>query len=321
MIKKAASECTHCHLCRDNCAFLSKYGIDIGDTEKLKELSYHCFLCGKCTEVCPVGIDGRQTVLDLRREAVAGGKKQAIEKEFKGLVREKKDYIYRNWRNVTAGTVFFPGCNFPSMYPKTTAEIVRIFREHDIGTVYECCGKPIAELGLKDNEDRIIENIRKRLAENNVTEIVTGCPNCKDFFGDRLGIKVSGIFSKFKELGIGNIIEGDYIFYIPCPDRRDREWIEEIRPFINGNIDFAEGIQCCGLGGSAAKAEPEIADSFTQKLGEQQSSVVTYCASCVGRFRRSGYGSIDHIITKVTGTNEEPDTKKSYINRVLTKFR
>ena len=321
MMIKAASECIHCHLCRDNCAFRSKHGIDIGDTDKLKELSYHCFLCGRCTEVCPAGIDGRQVILDMRRETVAGGKQQAVEKEFKGLVREKKNYIYRNWKNATPGSVFFPGCNFPSMYPKTTAEIVRTFREHGIGTVYECCGKPVAELGLKEDEDRIIEEIRSRLAENGITEIITGCPNCKDFFGDRLGVRVTGIFRKFEELGIGNKVEGDQTFYIPCPDRKDRDWIEEIRPFINGNIGFVEGIQCCGLGGSAAKAEQEIADSFTKKLKEQQSQVVTYCASCVGRFRRSGCGSIDHIITKVTGTNEEPDTKKSYINRVLTKFR
>ena len=38
--------CTHCHVCQNQCEFLKKYGIDIGDTEKLKELSYHCFLCG-----------------------------------------------------------------------------------------------------------------------------------------------------------------------------------------------------------------------------------------------------------------------------------
>ena len=32
--------CTHCHVCQNQCEFLKKYGIDIGDTEKLKELSY-----------------------------------------------------------------------------------------------------------------------------------------------------------------------------------------------------------------------------------------------------------------------------------------
>ena len=63
--KNDVSECIHCHVCQKHCEFLEKYGIDIGDTEKLKELSYHCFLCGKCTEVCPIGIDGRDYILKL----------------------------------------------------------------------------------------------------------------------------------------------------------------------------------------------------------------------------------------------------------------
>ena len=40
-----SSKCTHCHLCQKNCLFLEKYKLDIGDTEKLNELLYHCFLC------------------------------------------------------------------------------------------------------------------------------------------------------------------------------------------------------------------------------------------------------------------------------------
>lgn len=344
---KDASECVHCHICRDSCAFLSKYGIDIGDTERLRELAYHCFLCGRCTEVCPLHIDGRQTVLGLRRERVAAGEKQAVEKDYKGLLREKKDYIYRNWKHATSGCVFFPGCNFPSMYPKTTAAISRMLAEHGIGTVYECCGKPVAELGLQQEEEQILERIRQKLHEHGITEIVTGCPNCRDFFGDRLGIRVTGIFSKFTELGIGNTVEGDFAFYLPCPDRAERKWIEEIRPFISGNIEYIEGVQCCGLGGSAIKYEPGIAAAFADRLREsisdnsvnshtaavscekQESScindnnrnIVTYCASCTGRFRRSGFSGIDHILTKVTGTNEAPDTAKSYFNRVLSKFR
>lgn len=314
-------KCIHCHICRDNCAFLLKYGIDIGDTERLKELAYHCFLCGKCTEVCPIHIDGREVIMDMRRERVASGEQQSLEKTYKGLVREKKDYIYRNWKHATSGTVFFPGCNFPSMYPKTNAEIVKLFAARGIGTVYECCGKPISELGFKVDEDRILENIRKKLAENNITEVVTGCPNCRHFFGDRLGVKVTGIFSKFAELGIGNVVEGDQTFYIPCPDRTERKWIEEIRPFIKGEIKIADNVLCCGLGGSAIAHEPEIAASFTEDLKKQSDHIVTYCASCTGRFKRSGFASVDHIITKIVGTNEAPDTMKSYFNRVLTKFK
>ena len=35
--------CIHCHLCQKNCMFLSKYKIDIGDTEKFKK-AFHALL-------------------------------------------------------------------------------------------------------------------------------------------------------------------------------------------------------------------------------------------------------------------------------------
>lgn len=28
--------CTHCHVCQNQCEFLKKYGIDIGDTREVK---------------------------------------------------------------------------------------------------------------------------------------------------------------------------------------------------------------------------------------------------------------------------------------------
>ena len=52
-------QCIHCGACTGNCDFLRKYQMDIGNEEKVKELAYHCFLCGKCGSVCPAGIDGR----------------------------------------------------------------------------------------------------------------------------------------------------------------------------------------------------------------------------------------------------------------------
>lgn len=320
--KRSAAECVHCHLCRKNCDFLNKYGIDIGDVDRLRELAYHCFLCGKCTEVCPVHIDGRETVLEMRRERAASAERAALEKQYKGTVREKRNYRFRNWKHVTGGTVFFPGCNFPSLFPKTADRLSELFREHGIGTVYECCGKPIAELGFKDDEERIIEGIRSRLAENDINEIVVACPNCREFFGERLGIRVTSVYTKLQELGLGNKISSDIRFFLPCPDRKERIWISEIRPFIDGEISFIEGTQCCGLGGHAIAAEKEISAGFADRLiNEEKGQVYAYCASCTGRFRRNGLRSIDHIITLILGTNEAPDTTKSYINRVITKFK
>ena len=145
----SADNCIHCHKCRENCDFLSKYGIDICDTERLRELAYHCFLCGRCTAVCPAGIDGRGIIMDLRRSRAASDERPSVEKRYKGLITEKRDYRFRNWKHATTGCVFFPGCNFPSMYPKTSAALSKLFAEKGIGTVYDCCGKPMSELGLQ----------------------------------------------------------------------------------------------------------------------------------------------------------------------------
>ena len=95
-----AEACVHCHLCRNHCAFLGKYGIDIGDTERLKELAYHCFLCGRCTEVCPKGIDGRQVILNMRQKEVRENGGRVPEKGYGMLLWEKRDYRFRNEKNI-----------------------------------------------------------------------------------------------------------------------------------------------------------------------------------------------------------------------------
>lgn len=315
-------KCIHCHKCRDNCDFLSKYGIDICDTSRLRELAYHCFLCGKCTQVCPVGIDGRELIMEMRRERASSDERAQIEETYKGLIGEKRNYRFRNWKHVTSGSIFFPGCNFPSMYPKTNSVLSKLFAEHGIGTVYECCGKPIAELGLADDEEMIINGIRERINAASVTEIVTACPNCRDFFGDRLGIKVMSVYEKLTELGAGKKISGDIELYLPCPDREKKLWVKELKPFIEGEIMINDSAQCCGLGGSAMALEKEIADGFVSKLSNSaEKHIFTYCASCAGRFRRKGFKEADHILPFIMGTEEQPDTVKSYLNRVMTKVK
>ena len=52
--------CVHCHLCRKHCGFLKKYQIDIGDTDKLRSLSYHCLFMWNLYQRLPKR-DRRQT--------------------------------------------------------------------------------------------------------------------------------------------------------------------------------------------------------------------------------------------------------------------
>lgn len=315
------SKCVHCHLCQKHCSFLGKYGIDIGDADKLNELAYHCFLCGKCGEVCPVGIDGREVVRNMRRGQVRKDHGQAVSKKYKRVISEKQDYSYRNYRHVTEKSVLFPGCNFPSVYPKTTKKLVEILeREAGIGVVYDCCGKPISDLGMEKQEEGIVKGIEKRLKDAGVTEVITLCPNCYGYLKSRLSINVVHIYKKLKELGIGQKISAEAKMFVPCPDREQREWLDDIAFFLGQECKVIENIQCCGLGGNAGAMEPEIAKSFAAQLKDSTENIYTYCGSCAGNLTRNGCKRVSHILPEILMTHEKPDTVKSLINRMKTKY-
>lgn len=315
------SKCVHCHICQEQCAFLKKYKIDIGDVDKLNELAYHCFLCGKCTSVCPVGIDGREIVAHMRRKQVREDQGAFISKKYKRTISEKQDYSYRNYRHITKKSVLFPGCNFPSIYPKTTKKLADLFEEQaGIGVVYDCCGKPIADLGMENQEHVIIEEIESRLKKAGVEEVIVLCPNCYDYLKPRLSVKVINIYEKLKELGIGKKIPGGCRMFKPCPDREKKEWLSEISGFLEKECEVIQEVQCCGLGGNAGAEEPEIAKSFAGALKDSTQRIYTYCGSCSGNLTRNGCRQVQHILPEILETHEKPDTVKSLINRMKTKY-
>lgn len=316
-----ASKCVHCHICQKNCGFLSKYGIDIGDTERLGELAYHCFLCGRCSEVCPVRIDGRQVVADMRRRQVEADGGAFVGKKYKRMISEKKDYLYRNYKHAAGKSVLFPGCNFPSVYPRTTRRLAELLREcAGIGIVYECCGKPIADIGMETEEKAIVREIERRLLAKGVTEVILLCPNCYDFLKNNLRIRTVNIYQKLKELRLGEKIPGGGWMFKPCPDRESGEWLSDIEYFLEEKCRLAEDVQCCGLGGNGGVLEPELAKSFAARLKDVPETIYTYCGSCAGNLTRNGCRQVRHVLPEILKTHEKPDTVKSLLNRMKTKY-
>ena len=76
----------------------------------------------------------------------------------------------------------FSAVTFPSFYPETTRYLGKLLAEKaDAFSVFDCCGKPIAELGLEEKETVILERLNKKLLEAGVREVVMVCPNCYAF--------------------------------------------------------------------------------------------------------------------------------------------
>jgi Fe-S oxidoreductase len=315
-------DCIHCTRCIKNCDFLNKYNIDLEGFSKREDLAYNCFLCGKCKQVCPKDIDGREIALDMR-------KKQAntinLKKDYGMLLKEKNPYKFANYKNSNKKSVLFPGCNFISFFPKTTNVLVDEFKKHDIGVIFDCCQKPVDELGLCFDANKNLEKLKNTIKQENINEIIVVCPNCYYFLKNKIDTKIITAYEKLKELNIGKSINKENIpMYYPCPDREDKEFFESIKFFLDGNIDNAfTNTQCCGLGGCAKAKENEISTKFAKSVSKVgKDKLFTYCASCVGNFRRNGFLNSYHLLPLILQVEEEiPLGMKSLFNRANFKFK
>lgn len=215
--------------------------------------------------------------------------------------------------------MLFPGCNFPSFYPETTKYLVQKLQEAGIGVVYDCCGKPIAELGMEQSEKIIIERLNRRLQDAGIEELIMLCPNCYMFLKPYLDVRMVSIYDKLQELGWGRMVKEDVTIFPPCPDRESKEILEGMRPFLKGKVELVDNVQCCGLGGCAARNESELVEEMIEDI-KKHGRVYSYCASCSGNFARKGYQDTDHLLLKILGREEKPDTVKSVINRMKLRF-
>lgn len=324
-MKDKTQTCIHCNLCTKNCDFLKKYNMDLEEFSKREDLAYNCFLCGKCKTVCPKDIDGKEIALSMRKEQVKRNNNVIVDKDYNMLLKEKNPYIFANYKNSNKKSVLFPGCNFVSFFPKTEKELMNKLKKYDIGVIFDCCQKPIDELGLNEDAERNLQSLKNKIKEANIEEIIVVCPNCYYFLGQKLDVKIITIYEKLKELNLGQSIKDENIpIFYPCPDREDKLFFKSIEPFIKGKIKNSfKDTQCCGLGGCASSKESEISTKFAKSVslaGEEK--LFTYCASCVGNFKRKGFLNSYHILPLILDVKEEvPLGMKSLFNRASFKFK
>ncbi len=313
-------DCIKCGECTRVCDFLTKYDIDLKDLENdRRELTYNCLMCGECTQVCPKNIDGRKVALDIRQEEAAKGNFNKA--PYKGVILEKKNYLFKNYSSSNKRSVLFPGCNFPSFFPETTKHLMKLLKEKaDVGVAFDCCGKPIAELGMEKEEKKILDKINKNLSDNKVQELVTMCPNCYHYLKGKIDVEVIDIYKKLKDIGFEPQMEAkDYNFFLPCPDRYNRDILGSIKEIIHQDsiIKPLDDVQCCGLGGLAICTDREVSAGLVNKLKAKDfDEMHTYCATCYGNFMRNGVKNPVHILSEILNVKEEfPKGFGSVINR------
>jgi len=177
--------CSRCGLCIDQCQLSETTGYDdqaVYFLQKLRrnilqeESSHNCLLCGKCTNICPVGIDITKIRLLKRTEFAP---------EMLFNYRHYENVIHHDERKVDVA--YFGGC-MTHLTPKIKIAMTGIFRKLNIrynfvdenGSI--CCGRPLKLAGNHMQARDLMQENKRIIIATGAKILVTSCPICYNIF-------------------------------------------------------------------------------------------------------------------------------------------
>lgn len=242
-------------------------------------------------------------------------------------VAEKGHYPFKAWPDSKVETLLFPGCSFPSYFPRTTDAIVELCRGWGMGVAYDCCGKSLKGYGEAQLGARVLSGLTRRLKERSTLRIVTLCPNCLQHLGtntNTLGCEVISIFDLLAEKNFQSRGQfGSGKLFIPCPDKGSRRLEQLIRAHWDlSAVETLGRVGCCGLRPEIMSRGAQAVAKSTNRVLEacENQTLYSYCSSCAGQFGRAGYGDCRHVLSVLLGIEEAPDVAHGLKNRARRRF-
>jgi Fe-S oxidoreductase len=329
-----SEKCTGCRLCMRECLMLNDYctspkGLfkDISEKKEVDALvPYSCSMCGKCTMVCPKNLEIGDVFMEMREDIAAqNGDKSPIKghrtidmhqtfsfsKMFNTSIPDNKSGYTKR--------VFIPGCSLSSYKPQLVGKTLNYLQERLPGTgaVLKCCGKPTKDLGQTEKFQERYDSLVKEIKELGATEVITACQNCFVTISKHSPeLNVRSLWTVIPEIGIDeearNIgADSDVTFSVhdACPTRKNSDIHDGIRWIIKElGYDLEESqcsrekTGCCGFGGMALPANPELSKRVMQKSASQSEleHMITYCASCREAMALGGKKAV-HILDLMFG--------------------
>ncbi len=348
----AMEACTGCSLCVDVCpavsasrdGFLSGYyritelkrinrlrsallgclNRMLGKTlspERLREYGetvFRCTLCGRCQEVCPVGIGLRDLWLTVRSDMAHSD--ACPEKVFtiRDNLRESHNVFAEDneeradWVDLLrerpahgfirdhAGIVYFTGCvasYFPmaQKIPMALAEIL----DHAgvdftlLGEDEWCCGFPLFGAGLFDEAAESIAHNIDAVKRRGARQVIFACPTCYQMWREHYPhvVQIKHVTEFLVELlRDGRLplaeLPMTVTYHDPCDLGRGARIFDEPREIIRAipGVELVElprnreNCQCCGGGGNLEMIDPELSAKIA---GEKIDEVLSTGAGAV----------------------------------------
>ena len=259
--------CPNCGVCLDACpmtvdranlkdctVYLTRQ-IRRGNEKRIEQISDKCLLCGKCQELCQVGVEGPQ--LRMMQRSL---RKYAINPDFSGI--DTAPYA-----EAVSGSkvLYFSGC-MSQLTPEigrsvesvlTKAHVEFTWMDRDGGL---CCGRPMLTTGRFEQAREIVARNEEIIRASGADTLLVSCPICYKMFREQYnipGVRVvhySTFMLGLVRLGKLVLDKSDicYVYHDPCELGRGCGVYDEPRRLLGQSAGIAEADKareqsvCCG---------------------------------------------------------------------------
>ncbi len=187
------NSCSRCGICTNVCQLPAKEGITNSlAVYYLRDLRYgkpspdtllNCFMCGRCSDACPVGIGIDQLRLASRRKMVNHLAPPMVWKAASPKPAGDVDVLY------FAGCMshLTPGIIKSVKSVLSVAGISHAMLDEQEGI---CCGRPAMQSGFADLAKRIIQRTTALIEQSGAAMLLVSCPICYKVFNEEYDLSI-----------------------------------------------------------------------------------------------------------------------------------
>lgn len=290
--------CPRCGICIDACqlsalgnrATQAVYYLRTIRNSEVPEMStFDCLMCGRCMEVCPVGIDIN--------------KQRAFQRQFFTNYNGQGFQFGLHEEKPKTEIIYFAGC-MTHLTPAIKKSVIKILDQAGVNYNFMdenegiCCGRPLMLSGKKDEAMKLVEQNTELINNSGAETLVTSCPICYKIFREEYKLNVEVMHHSQYILGLVNnnrikLNQGNLssTYHDPCDLGRGSGIYDEPRTLIEKVSELKPAASekemslCCGGSlGSLYLENPgrtKIARDVIQNLTvNNPDQIITACPLC-----------------------------------------